>query len=113
MTDHERIANLEAQLAKLRTEQAELLRHQARVEVDLWEGRLDDLELQAHLAAMEAEQRLRPALDKARNTWEEARDQLAEVGATAGGLADSVRAELARAVAEVRRVIVDGRKRAS
>lgn len=66
MKNRERIAQLEEQLSTLRKEQAELLRQQAQFEIDVWHGRADDLELKAHLGAMEAEERLAPLMDKLR-----------------------------------------------
>ena len=67
MTNKERIAQLEEQLSTLRREQAELLRQQAQFEVDVWHGRAEDLELKAHLGAMEAEEKLEPLMDKLRD----------------------------------------------
>jgi chromosome segregation ATPase len=113
MTNKERIAELEAQLNKMRTEQADLLRHQTRVEVDLWQGRIDDLELQVHLGAMEAEEILRPAMDKLRATWAQARAQLADAGASASGVADTLRAELASAIAELRKALMEAKHKIS
>jgi hypothetical protein len=67
MKNKERIAQLEEQLSTLRREQAELLRQQAQFEVDVWHGRAENVELKAHLGAMEAEEKLQPLMDKLRD----------------------------------------------
>jgi hypothetical protein len=73
MNNAERIAQLEAQIKALKSEQSELLKQQTKVEVDKWRGRIDDLEVQMHLGAMEADEKLAPLFEKMRHAWEEAK----------------------------------------
>lgn len=73
MNNADRINALETQIKTLRTEQADLLRQQTKVEVDKWRGRIDDLEVQMHLGAMEVDEALAPVYEKLRHAWEEAK----------------------------------------
>lgn len=73
MNNPERLAQLEAQIKALRAEQSELLKQQTKVEVDKWRGRIDDLEVQMHLGAMEADEKFAPLFEKMRHAWEEAK----------------------------------------
>jgi hypothetical protein len=73
MNNAERIAQLEAQIKALKAEQSELLKQQTKVEVDKWRGRIDDLEVQMHLGAMEADEKLGPLFEKMRHAWDEAK----------------------------------------
>jgi hypothetical protein len=54
MTNEDRITGLEAQIRKLQAEQAELRMQLAKAQLDRWRGRIEDLEVQMHLGAMEA-----------------------------------------------------------
>lgn len=73
MNTSDRIASLESQIKVLKVEQSELIRHQAQVELDKWRGRIDDLEVQMHLGAMEVDQLLAPLLEKMQHAWTEAK----------------------------------------
>lgn len=110
MTKTERIAKLEDEIGTLRTEQAELLRQQARFEVEVWQGRVEDLEVQVHLAAMEAEDKLQPLLDKLLLTWGDARGQLIDATTTTTGVAETLRAGLSGAVSEIRKALLESKE---
>lgn len=113
MTTNDRIRNLEDELATLRTEQADLLRRQARFEVDVWQGRIDDLEIQVHLGAMEAGDRLQPLMDKLKVTWDDSRGQLAAAGATATSVAETLRDGLESAIADIRTALLESKQKVS
>jgi chromosome segregation ATPase len=102
MTKKERIAELEQQIATLRTEQTKLLREQTRFEMDLWQGRIDDLELQMHLAGMGAHDKLQPLMDKLRLTWDDARSHLTDASSTASDMVVTMRQGLESAANDVR-----------
>lgn len=76
MNNTDRIAHLEARIKALRDEQSQLLREQTKVEVDKWHGRINDLEVQMHLGAMEVDEKLAPLIEKMRHAWEEAKSVL-------------------------------------
>ena len=69
MTTEERIAQLEAQIDKLQAKQAELHRQFARAQIDQWQGRIEDLELQLHAVAAEANDKLTAVMDQLRSKW--------------------------------------------
>ena len=73
MNNSDRIAHLEAQIKALKAEQSQLLRQQTKIEVDKWHGRIDDLAVQMHLGAMEADEKFAPIFEKVRHAWDEAK----------------------------------------
>lgn len=113
MTKSDRIAKLEDEISTLRAEQTELLRQQARFEVDVWQGRVDDLEVQVHLATMEAEEKLQPLLDKLKLTWNDARGQLTDATSSATDVAETLRAGLSGAISEIRKALLESKDRVS
>jgi len=86
MTDQElegRVHALEAQLDELR-------RRLAETELDDWKSRIDQLEVQAHLAKMDADDELEPLLEQMRNRLLDARSQFDKAGTAAGGALSTV-----------------------
>ena len=75
MTSDERIARLEAQIEKLQTKQSDLHRQLIQAQRDQWQGRVDDLEVQMHLGAMEANDKAAALMDQLRSRWADARGQ--------------------------------------
>jgi hypothetical protein len=83
-----RVAELEEQVSKLNVD---LLQAQ----LDDWKARIDQLEVQAHLGQMEAQEQISPVIDQLRNRWLDAREQLESSKDAAGdalaALRDGVR----------------------
>ena len=50
----DRIAKLEEQINSLHAQQVELRKQLAKAQLDQWQGRFEELEVQMHLAAKEA-----------------------------------------------------------
>lgn len=113
MTENERIKKLEAQIDKLETKQTELYNQLAEARLDQWKGRLEDLEVQAHLGAMDTNDRVTALLQKARDRWDDARRQLSDATAVAGDVLDTVRGGFENALDDVRRALLDARKQAT
>jgi len=111
MTTEERIAKLEAQIGKLQTKQAELHKQLARAQLDQWQGRIEDLEVQMHLGAMETNDKLTALMDQLRSRWADARRQFEDAASTASSVADTVRAGLENAFKDVRKALLDSRKK--
>jgi hypothetical protein len=86
---------LEARLHALEAQLDDLRRRLAESELDDWKARIDHLEVQAHLAQLEADGHLAPMLDQMRNRYLDARSQFDRAGSAAGGavttVADGVR----------------------
>jgi hypothetical protein len=86
---------LEARLHALEGQLDDLRRRLAESELDDWKARIDHLEVQAHLAQLEADGHLAPLLDQMRNRYLDARSQFDRAGSAAGGavttVADGVR----------------------
>ena len=90
MTNEDRIKTLESQIEALKDEQARLKSELAAAEVDRWQERIDDLEVQVHLGAMETNDRVQDLLDQLHHRWAvskagvESRSSVASESAGAG-----------------------------
>lgn len=109
MGQDERIADLENQVAELGQQLRDVRRQLAAAELDQWQGRIDDLEVQAHLGSMAVRDRLEPVVQELRNAWLEARSRAAESADTAGDVTDRLRDGLEKAMAEIRSAVSDAR----
>ncbi len=111
MTTEERIAKLEAQIDKLRAKQAELHEQLTKAQIDQWQGRLEDLEVQMHLGAMETSDKLTALMDQLRNRWADARREFEGTISTASSVADTVRTGLENAYNEVRKALLESKRK--
>jgi hypothetical protein len=111
MTTEDRIAQLEGQLRELREHQADLRRHLARAQFDQWQGRVDDLELQVHLGAAEATDKVTAQLKNVHSKWAEARRQFEDSINTASSVADTVRAGLEKAFDDLRKALLESKSK--
>ncbi len=109
MTNEERLAQLEAQIAELSTKQGELYQQLAQAERDRWQGYIDDAEVQLHLGAMEGNDRIRELMDSLREAWAETRRDLDRRGATATDVGATLRDGLQSALRDVRQALLDSR----
>ncbi len=83
MTTEDRISKLEAQINRLEEREAELREKLVQAQIDQWHGRIEDLEVQAHLAAMDTGDRVTALIEQVRARVRDVRGQV-------GGAADSV-----------------------
>jgi hypothetical protein len=111
MTNEDRITGLEAQIGKLRAEQAELRTQLGRARLDQWRGRIEDLEVQMHLGAMEASDQLTALMRQLRGRWADARRQFEENISTASGVADTVRTGLENAFDDLRNALLEAKNK--
>ena len=111
MTNEERIAKLEAQIDKLHAKQAELHKQLTKAQIDQWQGRLEALEVQMHLGAMEASDKLTAPMDQLRNRWADARRQFEDTISTASSVADTVRTGLENAFSDVRKALLESKRK--
>lgn len=109
MATEEQIASLENRIEELDS-QVESLREQLRkAQLDQWEGRIDDLEVQMHLGSMEAAERLKPLVDTLRNRWLDAKEQAGSTTSAAGDAIDALRAGLEQAMKDIREAVIDAK----
>lgn len=111
MTTEERIAKLEAQIEKLEAKQTELRQQLVKAEIDQWQGRIDDLEVQAHLGAMEVNDRVNAGVEQLRARWTDTRRQVEHAAATASDVADTLREGVASAVKDLQKALIDSKKK--
>lgn len=113
MTTDERIAKLEAQINKLQAKQAELHKQLTKAQIDQWQARIEDLEVQMHLGAAEANDKLTTLMDQLRSRWADAHRQFEDAAATASSVADTVRSGLEKAVNDLRKALLESKAKLS
>jgi len=113
MTSEARIAKLEAQIDELSKKQADLNKQLTKAQLDQWRGRIEDLEVQLHLGAMESSDRLNALMAGLRSRWADARKQVEDRASTATSVADTVRTGLENAFAELRKALLETKSKLS
>ena len=111
MTTEERISRLEGQIERLEAKETELRRQLAKAQLDQWYARIEDLELQAHLGAMETHDRVSALVAQVRNLWKETKHQVDGATHTAGEAVDEVRGRIEGLLRDVRRGLADAQDR--
>jgi hypothetical protein len=111
MTNEERIAQLEAQIKDLHAKHAELHKQMAKAQIDQWQGRIEDLEVQVHLGAMETTDKLTALMGQLRERWANARRQFEDRTSTASSVADTVRSGVENAFKEVRKALLESKNK--
>jgi uncharacterized small protein (DUF1192 family) len=112
MTENERITKLQAQIDRLEAKQSELYDKLAEARLEQWKGRLEDLEVQVHLGAMETNDRIAALVQRARDRWDDAKAQVGGATEVAGDVAETVRGGLESALDDIRRALLDAKKQA-
>ena len=107
MTTQDRIKALEDQMVALRTEQAELRRQLVDAEAERWQERIDDLEVQVHLAAMETNDKIAALLQQLQQRWAVGKAQIERRSSAASEGAEAVRDSLRGAFTDIRKAILD------
>lgn len=109
MSEKDRIEGLEQQVERLQQELADVRRRLTSAELDLWRGRIDDLEVQARLGSMSVQDRLLPVVEELRDTWLDARARVADGADTASEVGERLRKGLEQAMEDIRAALRDTR----
>ncbi len=102
MTTHEDVAQLQAQIDDLR-------KQLARAQLDQWQARVENLEVQMHLEAKEATDKAFALMDQLRARWADARRQFEDSISNASSVADTVRTGLEKACEDLRTALVESK----
>lgn len=111
MTTDDRITQLENQLRQLHGEQADLRKQLAKAQLDQWQGRIEDLEVQMHLGAVEASDKANAQMKKLRDKWADARRQFEDSIKTASSVADTVRTGMEKALDDLRKALLESKSK--
>ena len=111
MTTEERIARLEGQIEELRSRQSELHQQLAQGQLDPWQARVEDLEVQLHLASMEANDRVAALMQQLRTRWAEVRGHVDGATSTASSIGGTLREGLDKAIRDLRKALLDTRNK--
>ena len=112
-TNDDRIAKLEEQINSLHAEQVDLRKQLAKAQLDQWQGRFEELEVQMHLGAKEASDKTKRLMEQLTDRWADARRQMEESISTASSVADTVRAGLEKAYTDLRKALLESRNQIS
>lgn len=107
MANDEKIGQLEKQIDELTSKLEDLRTQLAELELDQWKGRIDDLEVQMHLGAMGAMDRLAPLVERLRNSYLDARASVTGTASAAGDATDRIRKGLESAMNDIRKAVFD------
>lgn len=113
MTTEDRVTELERQIDELQSHQSDLRKQLARAQLDLWRGRIEDLELQMHLAAMEANDKLTTLMSQLRDRWTDTKRRYEESITTASSVADTMRTGLDKAIEDLRAALLQSKAKLS
>ena len=111
MTTDDRISKLETKIRKLESQQTDLRKQLAEAQLDQWQGRIENLEVQMHLGAMEASDELTTLMNRLRGKWADARQQFEKSISTASSVGETVRTGLENAVEDLRRALLESRSK--
>jgi chaperonin cofactor prefoldin len=111
MSTEDRIAKLEAEIGTLHSQQADLRKQLAEAQLDQWQGRVEDLEVQMHLGEMEASDKVTALMSRLRDRWADARRQFEQSITTASSVADTVRTGLENAIEDVRKALLESKRK--
>ncbi len=111
MTTEDRITELEDQIGRLRAQQTELRKQLIKAQIDQWQGRVEDLEVQMHLGAVETSEKLKAQMDQLRSRWADARRQWEGAISTASSMSDTVRTGLEKAYSDLRQALLEAKNK--
>ena len=96
------VEQLKARIDQLEEQQESLRKRLAEVQLDQWQGRIDDLDVQAHLGASELRDRLEPIVKRAQDELATVREQMAAGTETASQATTAVRTGVEQAFDDLR-----------
>jgi phage shock protein A len=108
----DRITKLEAQIDKLEAKQDELRKQLTQAQLDQWYARIEDLEVQVHLGAMDTSDKVTSLVHQVRQRWTEAKGQFEGAASSASEAVESARGGIERAFKDVREAVLETTKRA-
>jgi hypothetical protein len=111
MSENQNTAALEARIVELEQEQ-DRLRDDALAEAQLeqWEGRVDDLDVQLHLGGMELRDRLGPIVESIRDQLAETRAHVTDGASSASEAASTIRDGIEKAWSDLRAALLEAKK---
>lgn len=109
MVESDRIAVLEASIETLQAQQDDLQERLVRAQLDQWKARIDDLEVQLHLGAMEADEHVSPLLAALRDRLLDARAQADDAASTTRDVASTLLSGLEKAMQDIRTAVLDAK----
>jgi hypothetical protein len=108
MTDSS-IEALSARIEALEAEQEKLRDQLIQAQLDQWKGRVDDLEVQAHLGALDLQDKVQPLVEQVRNSLLDAREKATSAASAADDVVASLRKGVEKAFDDIVSAVRDAR----
>lgn len=109
MSTEDRIAKLEEQIGNLHDQQVDLRKQLTKAQLDQWQGRVDDLEVQVHLWGKQASDKATTLMGQLRGKWADSRRQFEESISTASSVSDALRTGLEKAYTDLRKALLESK----
>ena len=106
MAEVQNVEELQEQVDSLQKELNQLRRQLAQAELETWRARIDDVEVQVHLASLDAQDQIQPLIDGVRNAWLDAQATLSATTDTASAGGDDIRVGLERTMRDLRQALL-------
>ncbi|MEO6606814.1 MAG: hypothetical protein ABIN55_14520 [Aeromicrobium sp.] len=113
METNERIASLEAEIKDLQIKHDVLNKQLTDAQVEQWQARIDNLEVQIYLGAKQVSDKVAPLMDRLRTTWLQVTTQVDDKSETASHVADTLLNGLENAYSELRKAVLESRSTVS
>ena len=110
MTNDDQIAAMKTRIEELEDQVGDLREQVLRAQIEQWQGRIDDLEVQVNLGSMEVDERVAPLVQGLRDHWLEAQEKLTNAPGTAGDVLDALRGGLDQAMADIRDAVLAAKR---
>lgn len=105
MSEDRSVTDLEARIQDLEKQLDSVREELKQTRLEQWEGRIDDLEVQAHLGSMELNERMAPIVEAMRNRWLDAKAQLDSASTNAGEAFEALRKGLEQSVRDIKEAV--------
>jgi chromosome segregation ATPase len=107
MTTDDQIAAMKSRIEELEDQVGDLREQVLRAQIEQWQGRIDDLEVQVHLGSMEVDERVAPLVQGLRDRWLDAQEKLTNAPETTGDVLNALRDGLEKAMGDIRDAVLD------
>ncbi len=104
------INDLTARIEALEAETERLREQLVQAQIDQWKGRIDDLDVQMHLGALDLRDKLQPVVDQFRSNVADARARLGTAASTADDVLANLRKGFDKAVDDISKAVRQARE---
>jgi len=109
MATDEQIAAMDTRIEELEDQLGDLREQLLRAQLEQWQARVEDLEVQLKLGSMEVDDRIAPLVERLRNSWLDAQEKVGATPSTASDVLDTLWGGLEQAMKDIRNAVMDAK----